>query len=94
MAKMRTPVHVKKLTEALGTGLRDAGIRAEIEAEPVPGTRLHRVYVVAAKFKALNPFERQDLVWRIAQATLTQDEQFLISMIMTLTPQELAGTEV
>ena len=92
MARMRTPVHVTKLVEALQTGLKEAGIRTEVEFEPVQGTRLYRVYVVAPKFKALKPSERQDLVWRIAQQVLTPEEQLRISMIMTVTRQELAGT--
>ncbi len=92
MARMRTPLHLKKLVTALQLGLREAGIRAEIETEPVQGTRLHRVYVVAPRFRSLRPSERQDLVWRIAQQVLTPEEQLRISMIMTVTRQELAGT--
>ena len=91
MARVRTPLHVKKLVTALHSGLRDAGIRAEIDTEPVEGTRLHRIYVVAPRFRVLRPSERQDLVWRIAQQVLTPGEQLRISMIMTVTRQELTG---
>ena len=92
MARMRTPDYLRRLVTALQTGLKRAGIRAEIETEPVQGTRLHRVYVVASKFRVLRPSERQDLVWRIAQQVLNPEEQLRVSMIMTLTRQELAGT--
>lgn len=92
MARIKTPAYVRKLIEALQKSLAAAGIRAEIEAEPAPYTRFHRVYIVAPKFKALTPSERQDLVWRIAQQVLTPEEQLRISMLLTVTPQELAGT--
>jgi len=47
--------------------------------------------VIAKKFKSMRPSERQDLVWRIADQVLVPDEQLLVSMILTLTPDELAG---
>jgi hypothetical protein len=90
---MKVPAHVKRLTEALENGLGEAGIPSEIESEPISGTRLSRVYVVAPRFRALRPSERQDLVWRIAQGVLTPEEQLLISMILTVTPAELAGSK-
>ncbi len=92
MARMKTPAYVKKLAEALQTGLKKAGIRAEIMTEPIRGTRLQRVNVVAPQFQALRPSEREGLVWRIAQSVLTPKEQLLISRIYTVTRQELIET--
>jgi hypothetical protein len=45
--------------------------------------------VVAAGFKKLWHSERQELVWRIANRALSRDEDLRISMILTLTPEEL-----
>ena len=82
---------VSKLTKALVQGLKQAGIPARVNTEPVRLTNLWRVYVIARKFKNLRPSERQDLVWRIAGLALTPDEQLRISMILTVTPEELKG---
>jgi hypothetical protein len=63
-----------------------------VDYEPVAGTKLYRFVVLAPKFKSLRHSERQDLVWRIAQRLLPFDEQILISMILTMTPQEAGVT--
>ncbi|MBN1344832.1 MAG: hypothetical protein JXQ73_19215 [Phycisphaerae bacterium] len=47
--------------------------------------------VTAKKFGQLRPSERQDLVWRIIKQHFSAEEQLLISMILTLTPDELQG---
>lgn len=92
MAKIGNPKNVERvLTEALENGLRRVGISAEVSNEPVPQTKLRRFTVIAKKFKGMRPSERQDLVWRIAGQVLEPDEQLLVSMILTLTPDELAG---
>ena len=79
------------LTDALEDALRRVGIDGEVSHEPVPQTRLRRFTVIAKKFKGMRPSERQDLVWRIADQVLAPDEQLLVSMILTVTPDELAG---
>lgn len=76
------------LANHLETDLSTAGIRAKIETEPVPGTQLVRVYVVADQFAHLRPTERQDLVWRIVSRHFTADDQLRISMIYTVTEEE------
>ena len=92
MAKVGNPKNVERvLTEALENSLRKAGIDAVVSHEPVPHTRLRRFTVIAKKFKGMRPSERQDLVWRIAGQVLEPDEQLLVSMILTLTSDELAG---
>lgn len=80
-----------RLRQVLVDDLKTAGINAEVRTEAVPTTKLHRVLVTARQFKQLPPSERQDLVWRIVGRHFNQEEQLLISMIVTLTPDEMAG---
>jgi hypothetical protein len=90
MAKLKNaPPFLDRLKTALVKSLRDSGIEAEVRSEPVPTTKLYRVAVLAAKFKELKHSERQSLVWRIAESALSPDEQLRISMILTLTPDEV-----
>lgn len=90
--KARPPAFVTQLEEALERGLRAAGVPpTSLDSEPVPTTKLHRFIVLAPRFRALKPSERQDLVWRIAAQTLSREDQLRISMILTLTPDEAAG---
>lgn len=91
MAKQDPPAFLRRLTKALVEDLKAGGIVAEVASEPVRTTKLHRVMVLAAKFKALKHSERQNLVWRIAEQALSPDEQLKISMILTLTPDEAQG---
>jgi hypothetical protein len=87
-----SPKFLKHLRDALVDELEKAGIRdVAVKTEPVRATRLHRVLVEAGGFKHLRPSERQDLVWRIADSVLQADERFRISIILTLTPEELQG---
>lgn len=90
MAKLKNaPSFLGRLESALVDGLDANGIRAEVSAEPIRTTRLYRVAVLAPKFKVLKHSERQDLVWRIAERALSPDEMMRISMILTLTPDEV-----
>ena len=90
--KVGNPRNIERLlTEALADCLKKAGIDAEVSYERVLHTKLRRFTVIAKKFKSMRPSERQDLVWRIADQALVADEQLLVSMILTLTPDELAG---
>jgi|GEM_PF-876663 len=82
----------KRVKASLTEGLRAGGIEARIGLESVPGTKLWRVKVISPKFAKLRPSERQDLVWRILSDSLTREEQFQISMVLTLTPAEESGT--
>ena len=95
MAKIKTQsrseTFEEKLNRILLQGLKQAGINAKIEIQPVRATRLHRVSVISRQFENLRPSERQDLVWRIVSQVFSPDEQLHISMILTLTPDELAG---
>ena len=92
MAKVTSlPAFVTQLKKALVDGLKASGIRAKVHTEPVPTTLLYRVTVVAPQFKAMKHSERQNLVWRIAERTLSPDDQLRVSMILTLTRNEAAG---
>ncbi|MBI1785485.1 hypothetical protein HYR69_10110 [Candidatus Sumerlaeota bacterium] len=83
----------EKVRRVLLDGLRGAAIPAKIETENIPTTKLCRVRVLTPKFKKLRHFERQNLVWRIIDHGLDKDEQLRISMILTLTPDEMNGKE-
>lgn len=93
MPRMRTqsPSFARRIRSSLSEELANAGVEAAVETERVPTTRLHRVMVTAKKFGQLRPSERQDLVWRIIKQHFSAEEQLLISMILTLTPDELQG---
>ncbi|MBN1344079.1 MAG: hypothetical protein JXQ73_15445 [Phycisphaerae bacterium] len=92
MAKVKkAPAFLTQLKSALVDALQANGIQAKVDAEPVPTTRLYRVIVVAPRFEAMTHSERQSLVWRIAERTLSPDDQLRISMILTLTRDEAQG---
>jgi hypothetical protein len=80
-----------RLVETIRDGLAGVGIAAQVRTEPIRGTKLHRVYATSPGFKKLQHSERQGLVWRIVDASFPSDERFRISMIRTLTPEELSG---
>ena len=79
-----------RLKHVLLEGLKFAGIRATIETERVPHTKMVRAMVVAKKFENLRPSERQDLVWRILSQEFKPEEQIPLS-VWTLTPDEVNG---
>ena len=88
---VRTPAFITRLRKGLEADLERAGIAATITSEPVVGTKLHRITIVAAKFGKLRFSERQAFVWRIVDRLLSKEEQLFISMILTLTPSEASG---
>jgi hypothetical protein len=93
MAKVKAAPRTfeQKLVRTLREGLCAAGIEAEVDLEPIRGTKLRRVYVTSPTFEKLRHSERQDLVWRIVGFTFPQEDQLRISMILTLSPRELRG---
>jgi len=95
MSKLSSsPPFVEKLTNALSNGLKVAGIDPfDLDVEGVPQTKLYRFIVLSRSFEQLKHSERQDLVWRIASDALDRQEQFCVSMILTLTPDE-AGVKL
>jgi len=83
------PSFLERLKTALISALAANDISAKVRTERVPTTKLYRLAVLAPKFKTLKHSERQNLVWRIADSALSPDEQLHISMILTLTPDEV-----
>ena len=92
MAEMKKKrlVFTKRLEEALREGLAKGGVSADVSAEKIPSTKLHRALVVSPQFEKLRPSERQDLIWRIVQQHFSPDQQLQISMIVTLAPSEIS----
>lgn len=85
------PDFVERMKKALIDDLKAIGIDADVDIERIPTTKLFRLTVLAPKFKNLRHSERQGLVWRIAEKTLSWEEQLRISMILTLTEEEAVG---
>jgi len=83
------PPFVEKLTAALRSRLEKAGLNVDVSSEPVHFTKLYRFYVVSRNFKAMGQQERQKLVWHIVENVLSADEQLHVSMILTVTPDDL-----
>jgi hypothetical protein len=81
----------QKIRAMLIRGLKPGGINPGVKIEAVHGTKLFRVRVLARKFEKLGHSERQDLVWRVIEHELPIEDQLRISMILTLTPDELEG---
>ncbi len=88
MKKLKFPDLIKNV---LIDGLKSQRIEAEVDSEPIRSTRMHRVIVLAKKFKQLHPRERQNLVWHIVDNKISREDQLSISSIVTVTPKEFAG---
>ena len=95
MAKVKTRSRNgfdERLVNALKGDLRAAGIRVkEASSEPVRGTRLHRVTVIAKGFDSLGYTGRQRLIGRILERHFTPDEQLRISTVYAFSPDEARG---
>jgi hypothetical protein len=83
------PAFVQTLTQALTNQLANNGLTAEVSSEPVVGTKMHRFYVVSDGFAEMMHSERQSVVWRIADQALDPSDALKISMILTLTHDEI-----
>lgn len=68
-------------------------MRAETTFEPVIGTKMFRFYVVSDGFAQMMHSERQSIVWRIVEKALNQADALKISMILTLTHDELGESQ-
>lgn len=88
-----TPAFVQHLAGALTTQLQENGLIAEITFEPVLGTKMYRFYVVSDGFAEMMHSERQSIVWRIVDKALNESDALKISMILTLTREELGDTQ-
>ena len=88
MTKVNDNLFVERLKSVLVDRLKIVGIRAKVNSTPVPTTKMHRIKILAPSFKPLKFYERQELVWRIAERVLYPDEQLKIASISTMTPIE------
>jgi hypothetical protein len=84
-----TPVFVTKLKAALEKDLRALGLKSTVSVEPAGTTKLYRFFVVSDDFRDLRHSERQNIVWRIVDKTLSAEDSIKVSMIMTLAKEEL-----
>jgi hypothetical protein len=87
------PPFVQQLVSALATRLEENGLNAEITFEPILGTKMYRFYVVSDGFAQMMHSERQSIVWRIVDKALEQSDALKISMIPTLTHDELGDSQ-
>jgi len=87
------PAFVRTLANALVNQLASNGLSAEVSCEPIPGTRMYRFYVVSDGFAEMMNSERQSLVWRIVDQALQPADAIKISMILTLTHDELGESQ-
>ena len=87
MAKrvLSEPEYVTRLSEGLRNGLPGC----EIEYERVSADR-YRYRVIWDTFNEMDHADRQHLVWAIADRLLEGDEIFKVTMISTLTQDELS----
>jgi hypothetical protein len=82
----------RRVAASLRNGLDGAGFPVEaIETEPIKGTKLFRVTLVAKGLDKLWVSERQDLVWRMLAQSFSAQEQMRISMVVALAPPEVVG---
>ena len=92
MKAMSNQEFLKCLRAVLVGSLAKAGIKVdEFSSEPIRGTKLNRILIVADAFDNMGPSERQDLIWRIVDKHFSSDDQLRISMIMALGSKETAG---
>jgi len=82
-----------RIKHALTEDLHKSGLEVDVVTEVVPDTRLTRVIIVSRTFQQLGPAERQDLIWRIMDNHFDSDEQLRISMVYTLSPDEINWDE-
>lgn len=69
--------------------LRALGLKSTVRVEPAGTTKLFRFFVVSDAFKNLRHSERQNIVWRVVDRTLSPEDSIKVSMIMTLATTEL-----
>ena len=69
--------------------LRALGLKSTVRVEPAGTTKLFRFFVVSDGFKTLRHSERQNIVWRVVDRTLSPEDAIKVSMIMTLATTEL-----
>ena len=79
------PAFVSRLTSALEEQIPEA----QVTFEPLNATGWYRFLVVSSTFEPLGFLEQQDRVWAVADSVLSPEEQHFVSMIVTVTPEEV-----
>lgn len=78
-----------RAADAIERWLQASGVHdAEYYWEPVPGTSLIRLWVVAGGFAPISYMERQTLVWRAMKANLSMADATRIGLVFTVTQPE------
>jgi ribosome maturation factor RimP len=82
-----------RLRRVLSDNLDNLGLtNSDVSVQSVPHTDVVRVFLKNSKFKSMPQMERQELVWRILDEKLPdEDEKLHISTVLTLTPEEAEG---
>ena len=63
---------------------------SDLEVEPAGNNRVGG-FLIWEGFSGLEQIERQRKVWKFLRQELRPEEQFMISAILTLTPEEMAS---
>lgn len=73
-------------------GLKERGIRAEVELEKsgLPGK--YRLYVISDDFEGLLEAERQSVIWKVLEETWPRADQLRLTLTLALTKAEAAGS--
>lgn len=72
---------------------RFPGSSTEVERIRASGMDYYRIGLVSDLFDGVSMMKRQDIVWDLASSTVDRDAFLHISMIVTMTPDELHGEE-
>jgi hypothetical protein len=91
MSERRVPAELLKVAKALKTGL---SAKVEIERLPMddPWPDQFKIVVVSPRFRSLDYFKRQDLIWPIVNRILSPGETLSISVILAFSPNEPEAT--
>jgi len=68
--------------------LKEQGVRAEVDAEPIFGTKRWQLVVCAARYRAMSSAERNTFTWSAVRRALPDADTKRIGMIVTWTPTE------
>ncbi len=79
--------------ESLISAIRSRFDGAEVQAEEAGRAGRFRFHVVAPEFRELTQLQRQDAVWQVVDHALSREASLDVSLILTYSPADLAGTE-
>jgi hypothetical protein len=68
--------------------LKEQGVHASVDAEPVFGTRKWRFVVCAARYRTMNDAERRDFTWSAVRHALSGTDARRVEGVVTMTPSE------